>query len=158
MGVDIQKHFVDFRKPVNITYHNFDVSFTFAGESREYVKTTVLALEKLIDTNQIFYDNNYKSQLARPSIDTLLQDLYRNRSKLVVVFLCEKYQEKQWCGVEFRAIREMIKDKEDDKIMFIKLDDGIVNGVFSTDGYIDGRSHTPQEVANFINERINLLK
>ena len=116
-----------------------------------------MELEKLIDTNQIFYDDNYKSQLARPSIDILLQDIYRNRSKLVVVFLCEKYQEKEWCGVEFRPIKEMIKEKDHEKIMFIRLDNGHVDGIFSTDGYIDGRTHSPREVANFINQRINLL-
>lgn len=156
-GIELRHFITDFRKPINITNHYFDVSFTFAGESRSYVKETVLELEKLINTNQIFYDDNYKSQLARPSIDILLQDLYRNRSKLVVVFLCEKYQEKEWCGVEFRAIKEMIKEKQDNKIMFIRLDNGRVDGIFSTDGYIDGRTHTPQEVADFIIERIELL-
>jgi hypothetical protein len=156
-GIELRKFMNNFRKPVNITSHYFDVSFTFAGESRGYVKKTVLELEKSINTNQIFYDDNYKSQLARPSIDILLQDLYRNRSKLVVVFLCEKYQDKEWCGVEFRAVKEMIKEKEDEKIMFVKLDNGHVDGILSTDGYIDGRTHTPQEVASFIIERINLL-
>lgn len=156
-GIESRNYMIDFRKPVNISNHTFDVSFTFAGESREYIEATLSELEKLIDRRGIFYDNYYESQLAIPSLDTLLQDLYRNRSRLVVVFLCEKYQEKEWCGVEFRAIREMIKEKEHSKIMFIKLDDGQVDGIFSTDGYIDGRKHTPQEVANFINQRINLL-
>ena len=41
--------------------------------------------------------------------------------------------------------------------MFIRMDDGKVEGVFSTDGYIDGRTHTPIEVAGFINERLSLL-
>ena len=54
----------------------------------------VRELEARIDANVYFYDNNYVSQLARPSLDTLLQDIYRNRSKLIVVFSGEDYQRK----------------------------------------------------------------
>lgn len=144
-------------KAVNITTHNFDVAFSFPGEVRNVVEEIATEVEKLIGPNAYFYDNNYKAQLARPSLDTLLQDIYRNRSKLVVVFLCEKYQEKEWCGIEFRAIREIIMAKENEKVMFIKMDDSNVEGVFKTDGYIDGRTHKADEIAEFIQERISLI-
>ena len=144
-------------KAVDITKHLFDVAFSFPGEVRSYVESIAAELEREIGPNSYFYDNNYKAQLARPSLDTLLQDIYLNRSKLIVVFLCEKYQEKEWCGIEFRAIKEIIKEREHEKIMFIKMDEGRVDGVFSTDGYIDGRAHTPTEVAEFIQERVSLL-
>jgi hypothetical protein len=143
---------------IDITKHFFDVSFTFAGESRDIVEQVVKELERIIDKNNIFYDNNYLSQLARPSLDTLLQDIYRNRSKLVVVFLCERYQDKKWCGLEFRAVRELIMDKEITKIMYIRLDAGHVDGVYRTDGYIDGTKFNPQQIANFINERLSFLE
>lgn len=144
-------------KPIDITKQIFNVAFTFAGESRSLVEQVVRELEKMIEKNSIFYDNNYVSQLARPSLDTLLQDIYKNRSKLIVVFLCEKYQEKKWCGLEFRAIKELIMEKEINKIMYIRLDDGQVDGVFKTDGYVDGMKFTPKELSRFINERINLI-
>lgn len=144
-------------KAVNITNHNFEVAFSFPGEVRSVVEKIANEVEKLIGPNAYFYDNNYKAQLARPSLDTLLQDLYKNRSKLVVVFLCEKYQEKEWCGVEFRAIKEIIMDKAHERVMFIKMDEGKVDGVFKTDGYIDGRTHTAEEIAEFIKERIDLI-
>lgn len=144
-------------KAVDITKHIFDVAFSFPGEVRAYVESIAAELEREIGPDSYFFDNNYKAQLARPSLDTLLQDIYGNRSKLIVVFLCEKYQEKEWCGIEFRAIREIIKQREHTKVMFIKMDRGQVDGVFSTDGYIDGREHTAAEVAEFIQERVVLL-
>jgi len=156
IGIDFSS--IKTGRPVDITKHQFDVSFTFAGESRNVVEKIENELEKIIGINKIFYDNNYISQLARPSLDTLLQDIYRNRSKIIVVFLCEKYQEKEWCGLEFRAVREMIKEKAINRIMYIRLDTGHVDGVFSTDGYIDGVKFTPQQIAIFINERLNLLE
>ena len=89
-------------------------------------------------------------------MDILLQDIYGERSNLVVVFLCTDYQNKKWCGVEFRVIREIIMNREHERVMFVRMDDGKVDGVFDTDGYIDGRTCPPTDVARFIQERVEL--
>lgn len=145
-------------KAVDITTHQFDVALSFPGEIRNYIEPVVAELERNIGHNSYFYDNNYVSQLARPSLDVLLQDIYRNRSKLVVVFLCSDYQEKEWCGIEFRAIKEIMMQRENDRVMFVKMDEGEVDGVFKTDGYIDGQKYSPADVARFIQERVDLLR
>jgi hypothetical protein len=141
---------------IDITKHHFDVALSFAGENREYVKDVADHLSNIIGSHSCFYDANYLAQLARQSLDNLLQDIYRNRSKLVVVFLCGNYEEKEWCGIEFRAIKEIIMEKQHEKIMFVKIGDGKVQGVFKTDGYVDGMDFTPNEVAKFIKERIDI--
>jgi len=41
--------------------------------------------------------------------------------------------------------------------MFVRLDDGEVEGVFRTDGYVDARHHSPSEIAHFIQHRVALL-
>ena len=145
------------KKSVDITKHHFDVSFSFPGEIRPYVESIAFELERMLGPNSYFYDNNYKAQLARPSLHHLLQDIYRNRSKLIVVFLCQHYQEKEWCGLEFRAISELLMKRKNEMIMYIKVDDGRVDGVFETDGYIDARHHNPQDVAGYIVERTSFL-
>ena len=142
---------------IDITEHDFSVALSFPGEVRDYVASVVSYLERGMGRDTYFYDNNYKAQLARPSLDVLLQGIYGNQSKLVVVFLCEKYQEKEWCGIEFKAIREIIMERENDRIMFIRMDDGKVEGVFKTDGYIDGTRQNPEEIAEFIMTRVGLL-
>jgi hypothetical protein len=144
-------------KVIDITRHHFDVSFSFPGEMRKNIEPIIAALENEIGKDAYFYDNNYKSQLARPSLDVLPQDIYGQRSKLIVVFLCEKYQEKEWCGLEFRVIREIIMERKHEKVMYVRMDYGKVDGVLKTDGYIDGRKHTPKEIAKFIKERIGLI-
>jgi hypothetical protein len=144
--------------PVDITTHIFDASLSFPGETRSFVESIANELSELIGVNACFYDNNYVAQLARPSLDTLLRDIYRNRSKLIVVFLSGDYQRKKWCGVEFRVIQEIIMEREHKRIMFIKMDDEAVEGVLNTDGYIDGRKYTAHEIARFIQERLELLK
>src|SRR5215207_3818890 len=116
------------------------------------------ALEGMLGPDRYFYDNNYKAQLARPSLDVLLQDIYRNRSKLIVVFVGSDYRRKEWCGIELRAIREILLERGYERIMFVRLDDGEVEGVFRTDGYVDARHHSPSEIAHFIQHRVALLR
>jgi hypothetical protein len=115
------------------------------------------ALEGMLGPDRYFYDNNYKAQLARPSLDVLLQDIYRNRSKLIVVFVGSDYRRKEWCGIELRAFREILLERGYERIMFVRLDDGEVEGVFRTDGYVDARHHSPSEIAHFIQHRVALL-
>ena len=144
-------------KAVDISRHTFYVGLSFPGEARALVEEVAQELEKRIGPNSYFYDNNYISQLARPSLDTLLQDIYRNRSRLIVVFLSSDYQRKEWCGLEFRAIREIIMERDHHRVMFVRTDDGSVEGVFRTDGYIDARRFLPAQIAHFICERVDLF-
>lgn len=143
---------------VNIAKYSFDVAFSFPGEVRAYVEKVIEELNRKNDKISYFYDNKFKAQLAQPSLSLLLQDLYKNRSELIVVFICEKYQEKEWCGIEFRAIQDILYARNFNKIMYIKMDDGEVSGVFKTDGYIDSRTHQPNEIAEFICQRVALLR
>ncbi len=156
-GIVLPAWTVPVAKTVDITTYSFDVALSFPGEVRPLVEQVAKELESLIGPNSYFYDNNYVSQLARPSLDTLLQGLYRHRAKLIVVFLSSDYQRKDWCGIEFRAIREIIFERDHNRIMFIRTDDGTVEGVFKTDGYVDARKFSPAQIAQFIVERVNLL-
>lgn len=135
----------------------FQVAMSFPGEHRPYVASMVNELRKHLGPDAVFYDHDYQAQLSRPNLDVLLQDIYRNRSSLVVVFLCEEYAEKQWCGLEWRAVRDMIKFKKDDQVMFVRFDDAPVDGVFSIDGYIDARRFSPSDLSGFVLTRLNEL-
>lgn len=146
----------DVINPVDLSTHTFFVALSFPGESRALVEMVAAELERTLGPNSYFYDNNYTSQLARPSLDVLLQGIY-SRAKLDVVFVGANYQNKDWCGVEFRAIREIIMARETDRVMFVRTDDGAVDGVFRTDGYVDARQHDPARIASFICERVRLL-
>ncbi len=136
---------------------NFKVAVSFPGEHRNYVSKVVDILRENLGKDQVFYDHDYQSQLARPDLDTMLQNIYRNNSDLVVVFLCKEYAEKEWCGLEWRAVRDIIKSKENDHVMFVRFDDSQVDGVFSIDGYIDANHFSENDVSKFILERVQLI-
>ncbi|PZQ88714.1 MAG: hypothetical protein DI534_11205 [Leifsonia xyli] len=143
-------------KTVDISRHGFAVALSFPGEVRDLVRQVARELEVRIGPNSYFYDDNYTSQLARPAIDTLLQDVYR-RARLVVAFVGSDYQRKEWCGVEFRVIREIIMERDHNRVMYVRTDDGAVDGILKTDGYVDARRFSPAQIADFICERVGLL-
>jgi hypothetical protein len=141
------------RGPHRSAHRQFAVALSFPGEHRSYVQQIDTALTKELDPSRVFYDDRFKSEIARPNADGYLQGIYHDRSELVVVFLCAEYERKEWCGLEWRAIRDLIKKKQMDEVMFFRFDDTNVPGVYSIDGYIDARKHTPEEAAKFILQR-----
>jgi len=155
-GIVLPSSIRDVINAVDISSHIFDVALSFPGESRPLVKQIAGELERQLGPNTYFYDNNYTSQLAQPSLDTLLQGVY-SRAKLDVVFLSADYQKKDWCGVEFRAVRKIIKLRENNRVMFVRTDDGEVEGVFNTDGYVDAREYDAAKITEFICERLGVV-
>ncbi len=146
------------RKPVDIRRHRFEVALSFPGEHRSYVDRVAAELERLLEPNACFYDKYYEAQLARPNLDVLLQGIYGDRSGLVVAFVCREYDEKEWCGIEWRKIRERGALGEEDDIMYVRIGEGDVPGMTSLDGYVDARTRTPEEIARMVVERVEIGK
>lgn len=135
---------------------HFKVALSFPGEKRAYVSTVASELKKRLGPGTVFYDKDFTAQLARPNLDTLLQRIYLNNTDLVVVFLCAEYENKDWCGLEWRAIRNIIKNKNDESVMLMRFDKAEISGIFSIDGYVDLEELKPIEAARFIAERVRL--
>ncbi len=135
---------------------DFEVALSFPGEKRAYVSKVAELLKQELGSDSVFYDYDYQSQLAGVDLDLKLQRIYREKAKLIVVFLCQEYSNKEWCKLEWRAVRDIIKSVEKDKVMFVRFDDASVDGVFSIDGYIDADVFSEEDVSKFILERVSL--
>ena len=137
----------------NQTDKRFRVALSFPGEYRDYVSKVAEALTHKLSKDEIFYDEWHKDKLARLSLDTYLQSIYHDGSELIVIFLCKEYESKKWCRLEWRSIRDLISERQED-IMPMIFDNAKVSGLFSIDGYIDLRQHTPKQAAEFILKRL----
>jgi len=134
----------------------FKVAFSFPGEARDKVLGIVNRLKGALPAGTIFYDDDFTAQLARPNLDNLLQTIYLKNSDLIVVFLSGDYERKMWCGIEWRAIRGIINNKSDHAVMFVRADNAEIPGVFAHDGYIDLNRFSPEQIAEFVLERVRL--
>lgn len=132
----------------------FKVALSFPGDRRAFVQNVASELRCSLGEGAVFYDQDYQADLARPNLDLLLQDVYRNRSDLVAVFLSQSYVDKNWCGLEWRVVREMILQKDDDRIMLFRFDDAPIPGLLNIDGYMDLRPLSSADVAKAIVARV----
>lgn len=133
----------------------FAVSFSYAGEDRGYVKKVLSELRRTLDRSQIFYDRYYEAELASPNMDLKLQNIYKDDSELVAVFLSVHYSSKEWTGLEWRSLREIIKQRRDEDVVLLRFDDTEVPGLLSIDGYVDLRRRDPESVADLILDRLS---
>jgi hypothetical protein len=140
-----------------VTDISFKVALSFPGERRTYVSEVVEHLRPYLGKDEIFYDFDYQAQLARPNLGKLIQRIYSEQSNLIVVFISTEYINKQWCGLEWGAICEIIKEKSEEKIMIIRFDDSPVEGLLPFDGYIDARVFDPKELASLILDRLSIM-
>jgi hypothetical protein len=136
----------------------FRIALSFPGKYREIIEKIAEKLSLHYSAEQILYDHYHRAEFARPNLDTYLQKLYHDESDLIVVCLCGEYKEREWCGLEWRAIRDLLNQKMNDLIMFIRVDDGDVDGIFGTvDGDIKVTKYNINEVSNAIIQRHNML-
>jgi len=132
----------------------FKIALSFPGEHRSFVSQVADVLAARVGHECVLYDRYYEAEFARPDLDTYLQRLYHDESELVAVFLCADYERKEWCGLEWRAIRDLIKKRQSSAVMPLRFDNTEIPGLFSTDGYVWINNRPPQEVADLICQRM----
>lgn len=132
----------------------FRVALSFPGEFRTRVQFIAEILAQQLGRDKILYDKWYEAEFARANLDVYLPKLYREESDLLVFFLSGQYNRKEWCGLEWRVGRDLLKQRQDEKLMFLRLDNVDFPGIYSIDGYIDIREKSDIEVAEAIMERL----
>jgi hypothetical protein len=135
----------------------FKVAFSYPGEHRKRVEAiaTILAFE--LGKESILFDKWHRAEFSIMDLELHLQKLYHDESDLVVCLLCKEYNDKEWCGLEWRSIRDRIKKRDRQHLMFLRLDNAEIPGLFSIDGYIDIRDLPDSEVASDIMTRLRML-
>ena len=125
----------------------FRVALSFPGEHRARVEKIAEALAVRLGSDVVLYDRWWAAEFNREDLDVYLPKLYHDESDLIAVFLSQQYVEKDWCGLEWRACRDLIKRRAGARRMYFRLDDADVPGLYSIDGYQDMCHMSDAEVA-----------
>src|SRR5262245_11627152 len=121
----------------------FQVALSFAGEHRKFVEGVAEQLSRNLGQNRIFYHRYHEAELARRNLDTYLIKIYQDDTDLIAIFLCSNYIQKKWCGLEWRAVRDVLQNRPDSEVIPFKFDDVTIEGLLSIDGYIAINDKTP---------------
>ena len=84
--------------PPNGDSRRFAVALSFPGAHRDRAEGIATHLAGTLGRERVLYDRWYREEFARFNLDTYLTKLYRERSELLVVFLCAPYAQSEWCG------------------------------------------------------------
>lgn len=134
----------------------FRVALSFAGEKREYVAKIAAILAERFGEAAVLYDKYHEAEFARSDLAFHLQNLYHAGSDLIVVVVCENYGSKEWCGLEWNAIFDLLKKRKNEEIMLCRFDLAAVRGLYSTAGFVELDDKTAEYAAARILERLAL--
>ncbi len=132
----------------------FRVAFSFAGVKREFVADVADLLARRFGEDRILYDKYHEAEFARSDLAFHLPALYHDEADLVVVVLCNDYEKREWCGLEWSAIYGLIKKFKNDEVMLCRFDRVEGEGLFGLAGFVDLDHKAPGEVASLITERL----
>ena len=134
----------------------FRIAFSFAGEKRDFVAKVAGILAQRFGEPGILYDKYHEAEFARRNLGIYLPELYHKESDLVVVVVCPDYDEKEWTGLEWTAIHDLLKQRKDDEIMLCRFEHAKVTGLYSTAGFVELDHKSPEQAATVILERLAL--
>lgn len=134
----------------------FRIAFSFAGEKRPFVKEVADILAKRFGQSAILYDKFHEAEFARNDLSIYLPNLYNQDSDLVVVVVCPNYDVKEWTGLEWLAIHDLLQQRHREEVMLCRFDHAHVDGLFRGAGFIELDHKTHEQFAQLILERLAL--
>ena len=136
--------------------NRFRIAFSFAGEKRTFVAEVAGILAGHFTKGSILYDKYHEAEFARSDLALHLPTLYFEETDLVVAVLCNDYDQKEWCGLEWKAIYGRLKKHEEREVMLCRFDQVEVAGLFELAGFVELDEKTPNELATLIMQRLEL--
>jgi hypothetical protein len=125
--------------------YEFDFALSFAGEDRAYVSRVADAL-RLQGVN-VFYDQFETAALWGKDLYTYLDEIYRIKSRFVIIFSSENYARKMWTNHERQSAQARALKEKDAYLLPVRLDQTEIPGIRPTVAYIDGARNGPEEIA-----------
>jgi hypothetical protein len=134
----------------------FRISLSFSGDKRSFVAEMAQILASVFGKDAILYDRFHEAEFSHCDLALQLPRLYADDSDLVVAVICNDYLSKQWCGLEWRAMYQLIKQKDRQRLMLMRFDAVEPEGLYGLAGYSELNHKTPAEAAKLILERLAL--
>ncbi|HYE16355.1 MAG TPA: TIR domain-containing protein, partial [Pyrinomonadaceae bacterium] len=134
----------------------FRIAFSFAGEKRDFVEKVAAILAERFGETAVLYDKYHEAEFSRARLGRYLPKLYHEQSDLVVAVFCRDYPRKEWCGLEWDAIFDLLKQRREGEVMLSRFDYASVEGLYSDAGFTELDKKTPEQAARLILERLAL--
>ena len=131
----------------------YNFALSFAGEDREHAEKLV----ELLKTGgySVFYDKNERAQLWSNNLYDRLSSIYKDEADHCVMFLSEHYVRTPWTKLERQSAQARVFEGDAEYILRVRLDDTEVEGILPTDGYLDLREMTIEDIYEILVEKLS---
>jgi hypothetical protein len=136
----------------------FEVALSFAGARRTFVELVAARLVETLGRARLLYDDYHPAEFAQPNQSVYLQNLYHDESELIAVFLSSEYVLKNWCGLEWRAILDLINRGRGESVILFRFDGVEVPGLFEGDAALWIGDRSPDQIASLILDRLKIRR
>ena len=134
----------------------FRIAFSFAGEKRDFVREAARILAARFGEGAILYDEYHEAEFARNDLSIYLPNLYNHDTDLVVTIVCPNYDVKEWTGLEWLAIHDLLQQRRREEVMLCRFDHAHVDGLFRGAGFVELESKPPEQFVTLVLERLAL--
>lgn len=138
----------------DVSTKRFRIALSFTGEHREFVRQVANILAERFGEGKILYDEFHRAEFARGDLAITLPRLYRDDADLIVPILCPGYPEKDWTGLEWRAVLGVLKERRDQDVMLCRFALVEAEELHGLAGYLDLDRCTAADCAQRILERL----
>lgn len=135
---------------------DYDIALSFAGEDRPFVEA--VARELIRNKIRVFYDRYETATLWGKNLYDYLDEVYRNRATLCVIFLSKAYKERLWTNHERRSAQARAFRERREYILPVRLDGTEIPGIPETIAYVDGTVTSPSKISGLLIDKLQDLQ
>lgn len=106
---------------------DYDVALSYAGEDIETVRSVYRGLQGA-GVNS-FFDRPNSAELWGEDLEDRFEDIYKTRSRFVIVFSSRHYRRKDWPRFELQAAKNGQESRKKTVILPVRLDDTPIVGI-----------------------------
>lgn len=140
------------RVSVRSDVHPYDVAVSFAGDVRETAEEFVRALQAR--GLSVFYDFDQQAQLWGQDLRVHLAQVYSSEALFMVVFLSQKYPERDWTEFEVSIGKAAAKKRTSEYLLPLLIDDVKVVGLPDAIAHVDLRRTTVDAAAELLSQKV----
>lgn len=131
---------------------DFDVAISFATEDQDYVSEFALELGK--SDLKIYFAPDDDVNSWGKDLYSYFDDIFRKKSRFVVMFLSKNYAIKHWTNHERKSAQARAYSQRSEYILPARFDATGVDGILPTVKYIDLKKFSPIEFAKIVLKKI----
>lgn len=131
---------------------DYDVSLSFAGEDRPYVRQVAEILRSR--GVRVFFDEYAQAELWGKDLYTHLDDVYQNAARYCILFISRNYARRVWTNHERTSAQARAIREHSEYILPARFDSTEVPGLRPTVSYIDLSKISAQQLADLICEKL----